>query len=85
MNVCRQGSFSLTTASGWVAVSGLFVPGWFVTGMGPAERESTTGWLTFAAEGGGGAKGSPRIRGFSGMPLTLGLPTVIVEAYCGDN
>jgi hypothetical protein len=75
MKVCRQGSFSLTTASGWVTVSG-------VCG---ADRESMTGWLTFAAEGGGGAKGSPRIESFGGMPLTLWLPAAIMEAYCAYN
>lgn len=45
-----------------------------------------TGWLTFAAEGGGGgAKGSPRMESFGGMRLTLGLRAAIMEAYCAYN
>ncbi|GAA4053679.1 hypothetical protein GCM10023063_47700 [Arthrobacter methylotrophus] len=45
----------------------------------PAASESTEGWLTFAAEGGGGAKSSPWIDGFAGMPLTLLFAAMIME------
>jgi hypothetical protein len=51
MKVCRHGSRSETTGSGWVWFSG-------AGGIGGVElAESMTGWVTVADDGGGGATG----------------------------
>jgi hypothetical protein len=74
MKVCRQGSLSATTASGWVWLSG-----------GDEAAASMTGWVTEADEGGGGATGvSSKLRAVWDV-LNARLVEQIMETYAPYN